>query len=246
MHATQQSSQIAADGPKAEQVEAQLHSPITRRKLDMSTANKTAQETVPTNSSNTDSNSTATLGQIDLTDPLTLADLHAVVSDASHMPITHRQDRADTAATKRPRQSQGGKSLLKKVLRKSLAKQDGDCQGLSGSDPSCNSSQDIVHACSESASDAQTLPAKAADAQRPQQAEHADVKRSRRAERPQHADSEADPSNQADAQTRLQDDRPKHKTKRRRRSSGECCCHKVWPCSSGSSHLSICYPETEV
>ena len=238
VHGTQQSSRNVADGSKAEQVEIQLHSPIAKRKLDVSSTDKTGEETGPMNSGNTDSSSTAALGQIYLTDPPTFADLHARVSDASYMPITHVQDRADAAATKRHRQAQGGKSLLKKVLRKSLAKQTSDCKGLSGSDASCNSSQDVIHACSESASDAQTLPAKAPDAsQRPQQAEHgerADVKRSRRAKRPRPADSQADPSKQADAQTRLQDDRAKHKNKRRHRSSGECICHRVWPCISCS------------
>ena len=240
VHDPQQLFQHAVNGPRAQQVEL-LHSPIARRKLDMGTADKTSQETVPSDSSNTGSNSTAALAQADLEDQLTLPDLHAVVSDASSMPLAHTQDRADAAATKRRRQTPGGKSLLKKVLRKSLVKQDGDCRGLSGSDAYRNSSQDVIYMRTQSAADAQTLLATAGDTQRPQHAEHserASTKKSRRAKRPQPADSEADSSTQAlltDAQARLQDDRTKHKSKRRRRSQGECSCHKVWPCIMCSS-----------
>ena len=223
----QQPFQLAANGSIAEQVEQQLPSPIARRKLHLNNADKTSQVTAPTNSSNIDSDSTAALGQTDLKDCLTLAELHTVVSDASNMPLTHMQDRADAAATKIQRQTQGGKSLLKKVLRKSLAKHDGDCTSLSGSDASCDSSQDVIRPCSNSASDAQMLPAKAADTQPPQHLDHggrADVKKSRRAKRPQHADLSKQ-ALLADVQTRLQDDRAKHKSKRHRCSLGERSCH---------------------
>ena len=232
VHDPQQPSQHAANGPKAEQVKMQLQSTVARHWLDLSDADKTSQMTAPTDSSDTDCNFTAALGQTHFKDPLTLADLHAVVPDASNLPVTHMQDMTDAAVTTCQRQKQGGKSLLKKVLRKSLAKQDGECIGLSGSDASCNSSQDVIHTCSESASDAQTFPAKAADIQQPQHVEHADVKKSKRVKRPRPADSEADPSKQAleaDAQTRLQAERTKHKSKRRRRSLGEPSCHTVWP-----------------
>ena len=232
VHDPQQPSHHAANGLKAEQVKMQLQSPIARHWLDLSNADKTSQMTVPTDSSDTDCNSTAALGQKHFKDPLTLADLHAVVPDASNLPVTHMQDMTDAAVTNCQPEKQGGKSLLKKVLRKSLAKQDGECIGLSGSDASCNSSQDVIHMCSESASDAQTFPAKAADIQQPQHVEHADVKKSKRVKRPRPADSQADPSKQpleADAQTRLQAERTKQKSKRRRCSSGEPSCHTVWP-----------------
>ena len=250
VHDPQQPFQHAANSPRAQQVELQLHSPAARRRLDMGPADKPSQETVPTDSSNAGATSTAALAQTDLTDPLTLVDLHDVDSDVANLPLAHMEDRADAAATKRQRQTPGGKSLLKKVLRKSLAKQHGDCRGLSGSDASCNSSRDVIYTCTELVSDAQTLPATAGDTQRPQHAEHgerADVNKSRRAKRPHPADSEADLSRQvllADAQARLQDDRTKHSSKRRRRSPGECSCYKLWPCVSCSSPLHICNHES--
>ena len=220
VHGSHQPSQQAAGDP--EQLGLQHHSLVARRKLDMSPADNPVQRTLPTDSSNTNACSTTDVSQIDLRDSIALT---AVGTDISTVPLSHMQD-THAAATRCQRQTQGTKSLLEQVLRKSLALQDKTCKGLLGSDAeqaSYSSSQDIVHLWSESASDTQTLPAKAADSGRPQQAEHdshAHVRRPRRAKRPQPGDLTADPNKQTDAQIGLQADRPNHSSKRRRHSTG--------------------------
>ena len=188
----------------------------------MSTADTAAQETALTDSSNTDSDSTTALCQTDLNGSFTLPDSHAVVSDASETPLTQLHDGVDAVAARRQRPRQADKSLLKKVLRKSLAKQHKDCTGVSGSEAegaSCNSSQFAFQTCAESA--------KAADAQRPQHAkpgEQADVRESKRAKGPQPAHPRGDSKEQAHEQTSFHDDRAKRKSKRSCHSSGARSC----------------------
>ena len=218
----QKPSQRAAAVPQAEQVELQPHSPVAKRRLDMSTADTAAQETVAADSSNIDSDSTTAPCQTDLKGSFTLPDLHAVVSDPSETPLTQMHDGTGAAAIRRQRPKQGDRSLLEKVLRKSLAKQDVKSKGLSGSEAeqaSCNSSQFVFQPCSESA--------KAPDAQRPQHAkprEQADVRKSRKAKGPQPAEPRGDSKEQAHEQTSFHDDRAKRKSKRSRQSSGGHSC----------------------
>lgn len=222
----QKASQHAAAGPQAEQVELQLHSPVAKRRLDMNTAGTAAQEKLPIDSSNTDSDSTTALCQTDLKGSVSFPVSHAVVSDASEMPPTQMHDSADAAATRRQRPKKGDGSLLKKVLRKSLAKQDVSSKGLSGSDAeqaSCNSSQAAYHTCSDSA--------KAADAQRPQHAEpgeQADERKPSKAKGPQPAEPRDDSRKQAHVHTNCHDDRAKRKSKRSRQPSGARSRHEAF------------------
>lgn len=216
----------AANGAEAGQSRLQHHRAVTKRKLDLSTASHLDPGRVPTDGSNTDTDYTTALPR-HLRGTPTLADhdLHAVVHDASPVSLSHRQSVPDgAAATQRQSQTKSGKSLLKRVLRKSLAAQDGSPRGQSGSDAgqaSSISSQDVHRSCLKAASDTQMLAAEAAKSKKPQRSGHGDrtqVKRSRSTSQLQLADADSDTP--SDAQTKFQADMAKHRSKRRRLSSG--------------------------
>lgn len=218
---------------EASQSRLQHHRAVTKRKLDLSTASHPDPGRAPTDSSNTDTDYTTAL-PMHLRDTPTMADheLGSLSHDASPVSLSHRQSVLDgAAATQRQSQTKSGKSLLNTVLCKSLAAQDGSPKSQSGSDSgqaSGISSQDVHVTCSKTASDTQMLAAEAAKSNQPQRPLHGDrtkIKRSRSTTRLQLADADSDTP--CGVQTEFQADMAKHRSKRRRRSSGGHSCHTL-------------------